>query len=223
MAECSHRRPAHPTARELMAGSRMDLSEVVTRWREALHRSDEACLEALLQTLSGLPPEMQLALLEFVKTELTSQEEERRYWAVRALSALEIEETASSLIAAAQDESPMVAQAAVLALRLHPTVRAIPVLLAALNAPQALTRRLAGDALVAIGSPTVPHLLEVLRNGAPLARREAARALALLGDRQAIPLLIEALGDDSLYIGYWANEGLERLGVGMVFLDPNSA
>ncbi len=84
----------------------------------------------------------------------------------------------------------------------------------------ALTRRLAGDALVAIGSQIVPQLLDVMQNGEHVARLEATRALAKIGDECAIPALFEALDDGSALIEYWASEGLEKMGVGMVFYKP---
>jgi NADPH-dependent ferric siderophore reductase len=46
------------------------------------------------------------------------------------------------------------------------------------------------------------------------------RVLALVGDKSSIPALFEALDSDSMLIEYWANEGLERMGVGMVFFKP---
>jgi HEAT repeat protein len=82
---------------------------------------------------------------------------------------------------------------------------------------------LAGDALVAIGSPAVPALLEVLQAGVHPARLEAVRALARIGDERAIPALFTALDDSSALIEYWANEGLERMGVGMVFYRPGAS
>jgi len=90
-----------------------------------------------------------------------------------------------------------------------------------LSQGEALTRRLAGDALVAVGSPAVPALLEVMLAGQHLARLEAARALAKIGDERAIPALFAALDGSSALIEYWANEGLERMGVGMVFYKPS--
>jgi HEAT repeat protein len=50
---------------------------------------------------------------------------------------------------------------------------------------------------------------------------EAMRALALIGDQRSIPLLFEALDSDSMLMEYWANEGLERMGVGMIFYKPD--
>jgi HEAT repeat protein len=89
-----------------------------------------------------------------------------------------------------------------------------------LSDEDALTRRLAGDALIAIGAQSVPRLLEVIRDNEQPARVEAVRALAKIGDEHAIPALFEALDDSSALIEYWASEGLEKMGVGMVFFKP---
>jgi HEAT repeat protein len=58
-----------------------------------------------------------------------------------------------------------------------------------------------------------------MESGSHIARLEAARALASIGDTRAIPALFDAL-DDSALLEYWANEGLERMGVGMCFFSP---
>jgi HEAT repeat protein len=51
-------------------------------------------------------------------------------------------------------------------------------------------------------------------------RIEAVRALSNINDPQAIPPLLAALNDTSRIVEYWAEHGLERLGVGMVFFNP---
>jgi HEAT repeat protein len=89
-----------------------------------------------------------------------------------------------------------------------------------LAAEDALTRRLAGDALTAIGSPVVPQLLNLLQQGEPWTQLEAVRALAKIGDERAIPALFEATDGNSALIEYWASEGLEKMGVGMVLFRP---
>jgi HEAT repeat protein len=92
-------------------------------------------------------------------------------------------------------------------------------LVAALDDPDPLARRLAGQALATIGGEAVPRLLEVMAGGKHNARLEAVRALARIGDTRAVPALFEAL-EGSALLEYWANEGLERMGVGMSFFIP---
>jgi HEAT repeat protein len=80
--------------------------------------------------------------------------------------------------------------------------------------------RIAGDALVAAGGDAVTALLEVLQTFPHQARLEAARGLGLIGDTRAIPELFKALDGESALLEHWAGEGLERMGVGMVFYSP---
>jgi HEAT repeat protein len=46
------------------------------------------------------------------------------------------------------------------------------------------------------------------------------RALALIADERSVPTLFDALDDDAILVNYWANEGLERLGIGIQFYSP---
>jgi HEAT repeat protein len=139
---------------------------------------------------------------------------------VRVLAEITDEEVPDLLLAALYDPNDAVRQAAALALRRQPNPSAVPHLTGLLSGPAALLARLAGDALAQIGEESVPILLEVVQNGPLAARLEAVRALALIGDQRSIPTLFEALDDESALVEYWANEGLERMGVGMVFFKP---
>jgi len=107
-----------------------------------------------------------------------------------------------------------------LALRKHPANEAVPALIRLLSDNDTLTRRLAGDALVATGASAVEQLLQAAQSGEHLTRLEAVRALAKIGDQRAIPILFECLDDSSALIEYWASEGLEKMGIGMVFYKP---
>jgi hypothetical protein len=84
-------------------------------------------------------------------------------------------------------------------------------LVRSLDDPDPLVRRLAGEALEAIGNDGVPALLEVMGNGSHVARLEAARALAAIGDTRAIPALFAPWRVQLLE--YWARVG--AMGVGM--------
>jgi HEAT repeat protein len=74
--------------------------------------------------------------------------------------------------------------------------------------------------LAAIGSPAVESLIQVVEEGPHLARLEAARALAKIGDTRSIPVLFNTFDQDSALVEYWANEALEKMGVGMSFFKP---
>jgi HEAT repeat protein len=81
--------------------------------------------------------------------------------------------------------------------------------------------RIATDALIQIGKPAVPGLIRTLEADAhSQVRANAARALALIGDTSAIPALYRALEDDSVVARHWAEEGLDRMGLGQVYFKP---
>ena len=177
---------------------------------------DDEQAEQALSHLSALGPEAVGAL----EKRLSHPEAEVRWWAVRALCEVHDERVPELLVQALADPDKSVRWCAGLALRIRPSPQASLALIGMLAEREALTRRLAGDALVAIGSQVVPQLLGAMQQGDQLVRLEAIRALAKIGDQQAIPVLFEALEDSSALIEYWASEGLEKMGVGMVFFKP---
>ncbi len=172
--------------------------------------------EAALPHLAAWGPEALQALQE----RLSSPEPDVRWWAVRGLAEINDECVPELLVKALADPDMGVRWCAGVALRRHPSEKAVSALVDVLASEEALSRRLAGDALVAVGKPAVEQLLLVLRTGEHPARREAARALAKIGDERAIPALYEALDENSALVEYWANHGLEKMGVGMVFYKP---
>jgi HEAT repeat protein len=119
-----------------------------------------------------------------------------------------------------KDSDISVCQCAALALQRRPDSQAIPALIQSLKSPDQLLARIAGDALVAAGGDAVSALLEVMQTFPHHARLEAARALGLIGDTRAIPELFKALDGESALLEHWAGEGLEKMGVGMVFYTP---
>jgi len=145
---------------------------------------------------------------------------DQRWWALRALAEMPAVDAAPEMLRGLADSDPAVRQCAALGLQRHPSERAIPALISAMDDSDSLAARLAANALAAAGPLAVPALLDVMQNGSSIARLEAARALALIGDTRAIPALFQALDGDSMLLEYWANEGLERMGVGMVFFKP---
>jgi HEAT repeat protein len=62
--------------------------------------------------------------------------------------------------------------------------------------------------------------LEVPKDAPQRARINALRALAEIVDYSTIPTLMAALEEDSVMMQHWAEEGLERLGLNMVYLKP---
>jgi HEAT repeat protein len=157
------------------------------------------------------------SLLELTR----AAEPDTRWWALRALAASPHTQT-EDLIPHLSDSAPEVRSAAALALCTHPGESAVPALIHTLADKDSLTAGLAGNALVKIGSPSVPALLTVM-DEAPVnirTRCVALRALSEIRDQRAIPVLMKSLSEDSAVLQYWAQEGLERLGLDMVYIKP---
>jgi HEAT repeat protein len=93
-------------------------------------------------------------------------------------------------------------------------------LIRALSDPDPMTAKLASNALVLLGEQATPELIEILKTGTHSARLEAVRALAEIRDQRAIPALMEALQTDSALLQYWAEQGLDKLGLGMIYIKP---
>jgi len=194
--------------------------EAISELVSELSSGDDERAEAAAQRMAALPVEESSAALEALDRLLETGDEDERWWALRALATLPGAEVGKRLVAALGDRATSVQQCAALGLRLRPEPAAIPSLISALGGVDSLMASLAADALIAIGEPAVPALLQVMREGNQGSRLEAARALATIGDERAIPLLLESLEEDSAMMEYWASEGLERMGVGMTFFLP---
>jgi HEAT repeat protein len=151
---------------------------------------------------------------------LEDQNPEVRWWATRSLADIHTVEVIPLLLKTLNDSDSAVQQCAALALRGQPVPAAIPQLISALDAEDRLLSRLAGDALIAIGEDAVPALIAVMDDSPHSARLEAARALAAIGDTRAVPVLIKVLDQDSAIMEHWAEQGLEKMGVGTVFFEP---
>jgi len=74
-----------------------------------------------------------------------------------------------------------------------------------------LKRRLV-EALRAAGAPAVPALIQALGDSYSDVRRVAAEALGAIGDPQAVPALIQALGDNDSSVRRAAAEALVKIG-----------
>lgn len=46
------------------------------------------------------------------------------------------------------------------------------------------------------------------------------RTLGEIRDHRAIPVMMKCLGEESAFLQYWAQEGLQRLGLDMVYIKP---
>lgn len=159
------------------------------------------------------------ALLELTRSRL----EDQRWWAVRALAASPHTQT-EDLLPLLNDSAPQVRAATALAISLHPHEKAVATLIQALADEDAMTAGLAGNALVKIGRPAVADLIEVMNaddRKTPLhIRILILRTLAEIRDHRAIPVFMKSMSEESAVLQYWAQTGLERLGLDMVYIKP---
>lgn len=175
-------------------------------------RAEQAAGEIALLGAEALPS---------LRSLLDSDQTDERWWAVRAIAGIQEAAVDALLQQALHDEDASVRQCAALGFSTHPCPAAIPDLVLCLSGKDQLLARLAGNALVASGATSVPALIEVMEKGPQIARLEAVKALAEIGDERAVPVFFKAIQEgDSQLIEYWSDVGLEKLGVGMRFFKP---
>jgi len=144
-----------------------------------------------------------------------------RWWAVRTLGEMADPVIEPLLKRALADDAAAVQSCAARALITSPFASLIPDLVGCLEAGDSLLTRLAGTALAAAGAAAVPALIDVMESGSQRARLEAVKALAEIKDPRAIPVFFNAVQEgDSPLVEYWAEIGLDRLGIGMTFFKP---
>ena len=198
--------------------------KTVDHFLAELSCGNDSRAEQAVKQISSFPQAQLQPILQSLHALLFSPISDRRWWAVRALAEIHDPRVPGWLADTLSDPDAGVRQCAALGLRQQPAAQAVPALVKALHDRDSLVARLAGEALAANGEPAVLPLIEVLRGSSrvptnvnPHARREAARALAAIGDPRAVPALYAVLEDDSALLVYWAEQGLERMGVGMVY------
>ena len=180
-----------------------------------LTSGDESRAERSVSALIELGEDAIPALLDLTK----SPNADFRWWALRVLAASPHSST-GWLIRFLDDPAPEVRQCAALGLAEKADEVATESLVRAMNDEDAMVCNLAAHALVKIGKPAVPSLIEAVKGESQAVRIHAIRALAEIKDYRAIPVLMQASEEDSAALGYWAKEGLERLGLDMVYLKP---
>lgn len=196
------------------------MSENIQDYLAELACGEDERAEAAALALGELAQENSNRVIAGLKTLLMSDVPDHRWWALRALATVQHPKIAFLLARSLTDPAPDVRQCAAVGLRSHPDPQVIPHLIDALEDPAPLVADLAADALIAIGDSAVPALLEVMQGGVQTSRLKAVRALATIGDTRAVPALFAALDEDSAWMEYWATEGLERMGIGMMFFTP---
>jgi len=174
-------------------------------------RTEEAALALAHLGDAALPPLRDL---------LADPDPDRRWWAARALAAVGIPAVRELLTTALADPDPDVRACAAQGLGELRAEEAVAGLVRCLADPSPFISRIVADSLARIGPPAVPALIVALQEGEVLTRSGAARALSIIQPEEAIPALCAALDDPSAIVTYYAEEALERMGVGLVLLRP---
>ncbi|MCS7283069.1 MAG: HEAT repeat domain-containing protein [Anaerolineae bacterium] len=190
---------------------------LLTALQKAITEKDDALAE---ETALRVGTELGNDALPTLRDWQNSPERDRRWWAVRTLAAIGTPEAVGGLIAALEDPDPDVRACAVVGLAFLRAAEAVDPLVARLSDPSAYVARLAADALARIGAPAVPALIAALQEGDTVTRIGAARALSVIGPEEAVPALCAALDDPSALVTYYAEEALDKLGVGMLLFEP---
>jgi HEAT repeat protein len=180
-----------------------------------LKSGDETRAEQAVSLLVDFGEEALPTLLDLAH----SSDADQRWWGLRVL-AQSPHSRAEWLFPFLNDPAPEVRQCAALGLAIKPDESATQVLVRALSDEDAMVAGLAANALVKIGSAAVPSLIEVAKSSPQSARIHALRALAEIRDHRAIPVMMQVMQEDSALLQHWSKEGLERLGLDMIYIKP---
>ena len=151
---------------------------------------------------------------------LADADPDRRWWAVRTLAAVGTPAAREQLVTALADPDPDVRACAAQGLGDLNAEEAVASLVHCLADPSPLVSRIAADGLARIGAFAVPALITALQAQETSVRAGAARALSIIQPQEAIPALCAALDDPSAIVTHYAQEALERMGVGLVLFHP---
>jgi HEAT repeat protein len=182
---------------------------------QQLDSGDDAQAEGAIQGLVALGKAAHTALLRRRR----SPNLDTRWWAYRALAAFPYDQS-PWLRPGLQDDAAEIRQVAALGLAAHPNPKNIPLLVTALDDKDPMAADLAMQALIRHGKAATDALLNVLPKGQPRARLRAIRALAAIADPASIPALMRILENDSALMQYWADRGLDNLGLKMLYFKP---
>lgn len=180
-----------------------------------LTSGDEKRAETAIPQLVELDADAISSVLDLTK----SSDVDTRWWALRTLASMPSART-EMLIPFLSDPAPEIRQCAALGLAIKTDESAVESLVQALQDADSMVSSLAGNALVKIGSAAVPSLIEAVKSGVQSQRIHALRALAEIKDHRAIPVMMQVMQEDSALLQHWAQEGLERLGLDMIYMKP---
>ena len=184
---------------------------------DELLSDEETRAENAVPALVELGEEAIPALMDLTR----SSNADSRWWAVRTLAQSPLLQTEWLVPFLLNDSASEVRQCAALGLGTKADESAIQPLITALSDKDSMVGNLAMNALVIIGKSAVPALIECIKNKSQQsARILALRALAAIRDHRAIPVMMQVMDEDSVLLQHWAKEGLERLGLDMVYIKP---
>jgi HEAT repeat protein len=149
---------------------------------------------------------------------LEQDDGDTRWWAARALAAVGGDGAMALLTGALADADADVRACAALGLGRIGDGAAAPALAAALADESRFVSSIASDALSMIGGPAVEALAGELVHKHAHVRLLAVRALSRIGTASTTGPLLGMLEDPSYLVRYYAQEALESLGVGMVYV-----
>lgn len=181
-----------------------------------LTSGDEERAEHAVLDLVELGEEALPSLLDLTQ----SSDVDTRWWALRTLAASPLCRTEWLVPFLTDDPAPEIRQCAALGLAEKPDESAVRPLIQALSDEDGMVSNLASNALVKIGRAAVLPLIEAVKNGEQSARIHALRSLAEIKDHRAIPIMMKVIEEDSAVMQHWAKEGLDRLGLDMVYIKP---
>ena len=182
-----------------------------------LQSGEEARAEIAVEALI----ELGMDAIPALKDLSHSPNSDSRWWAVRTLAQSPLTRTDDLIPFLLTDPAPEVRQCAALGLAIKVDESAIQPLVQALSDADVMTANLSMNALIKIGKDSTPSLIECIKNKSHQAARILAiRALAEIRDHRAIPVMMQVMEEDSVLLQHWAQEGLERLGLDMVYIKP---
>jgi hypothetical protein len=180
-----------------------------------LTSENETRAEEAVHSLINLGEEAIPALLDLTR----SSDVDHRWWGLRVL-AQSPHAKSEWLVPFLNDPAREVRQCAALGLAIKPEESATQPLVQALSDEDSMVSSLAVNALVKIGKPAVPALIDIVTGATQSARIHGLRALAEIRDHRAIPVMMKVMEEDSALLQHWAKEGLDRLGLDMVYIKP---
>jgi HEAT repeat protein len=175
------------------------------------------------QTIPAMAQADAEEVVSALERRLTRASPDDRWWAARALAAIPTARSVNILARLMDDPHSDVRACAAMALgELHAIAgtRGAEALAAHLDDENAHVAEICAVSLGRVGVLAVPALLTKLQAGNALQRIRAAKALVPIESHEAIPTLVAALDDENAVVTHYAEEALERMGVGMVLVKP---